>query len=336
MESTFASLDWSVHATREHWPRSSEGAFIAAAIQRLGHLELCDWMEDEPRWANQQRLPYLPPPEIAFNDDQPVEKVHHDFASIVRAYLSPAEFEARHLARRIEAQLAAGDGLDVDLVGQIHAADLRAYCNEDQDDPITLAHWAGVWREWLEINSQIDGAESRLPLVADQVINLAQSGRLKAFARAHGGGVLTSIDRVLWEIDNDVCLRRLASCSINLEIPLALDAPPTHWIFIDKSDLDREMLEYEKAQALQAAQPGKPLEMLAEGTHNDCATWLMIQFEDPNCPFATKEQFFEGAATKFGRSLSERGFLKAWGAATLDYPDRRRSGPRLKGRNSAR
>src|SRR5688572_8324186 len=100
-----ASLDWSMHAAREYWPRSSEGAFIAAAIQRLGHLKLCDWMEDEPRWANQQRRPYLPPPEIAFNDDQPVEKVHHDFAPIVRAYLSPAEFEARYLARRIEAQL---------------------------------------------------------------------------------------------------------------------------------------------------------------------------------------------------------------------------------------
>jgi hypothetical protein len=76
--------------------------------------------------------------------------------------------------------------------------------------------------------------------------------------------------------------------------------------------------------------------MLAEGTHNDCATWLMQQFENPACPFVTKEAFFDNARRKYGRSLSERGFLKAWGAATVHYPERRRSGPRPKKMNSAR
>lgn len=336
MISTFASLDWSVHAAPEHWPRSSGGAFIASAIQRLGHLKLYDWTGDEPRWANHQRRPYLPPPEVAFKTDQPVGKVHEDFGPLIRSYRSPAVFEAQQLARQIESHLAAGEGLDLDLEGQIHAADLRAYLDEDQGDPITQAHWTEVWWEWLETDSELDGAESRLPLVADQLIDLAQSGRLKTFARPRGGGDPLPVPAALWEIDNDVCLRRLACCSVNLEAPLSLEMPPTHWIFIDKSDLDREMLEYDKAAALGRDEERRPLEMLAEGTHNDCATWLMQHFEDPACPYATKEQFFEGATRQFGPSLSERGFLKAWGAATLDYPERRRAGPRVKKANSAR
>jgi len=336
MALSVTALDWSVHAEREHWPRSNGRIFIAAAIQRLGHLELYDWTGDEPRWASHERRPFLAPAEVAFEDENPIEKVHQAFASSVRSYRSPAVFEAQQLARQIEAQIADDEVLDPDLVGQAHAADLRAYLNEDQEDPISRAHWTEVWYDLLEIQSELDGAEKRLPHVAGQLIHLTQSGRLKTFARPRGGGDITPIAPALWEIDNDVCLSRLATCSINVETPLNPGASPTHWIFVDESDLDREMLEYEKEQALQAAQPGKPLEMLAEGTHNDCASWLMKQFEDPDCSFATKEQFFEGATAKFGRSLSERGFLKAWAAATLDYPHRRRSGPRLKGRNSAR
>jgi hypothetical protein len=221
-------------------------------------------------------------------------------------------------------------------VGQAHAADLRAYLNEDQKDPITRAHWTEVLWELLEIESELDGAEKRLPHVAGQLLHLVQSGRLKTLARPFGGGDVTLIAPALWEIDSDVCLQRIATCSINLEAPLDREAPPSHWIFVDESDLDREMLEYQEEKALRIDQPRKPLEMLAEGTHNDCATWLMMQFEDRACPFVTREQFFEGAKTKFGPSLSERGFLKAWGAATLGYPDRRRSGPRLKRANSAR
>lgn len=226
--------------------------------------------------------------------------------------------------------------MDEDLIGQAHAADLRAYLNEDQGDAVTRAHWTEVWWDLLEADSELDGAEARLPVIADQLIHLAQCGRLKTFARPHGGGDIAPLPPALWEIDHDICLARLATCGINLEAPLSREAAPTHWIFVDEADLDREMLEYEEQQALRTDKPKEPLQLLAEGTHNDCAAWLMLQFESPTCPFNTKEEFFEEAQKKFGRSLSERGFLRSWTAATADYPERRRSGPRRKRVNSTR
>jgi hypothetical protein len=308
--------------------------FLAAVIQRLGHLRLETWSGEEPRWANHRRQPFLPSAEEAFKDGHPVAKLHDDFAPIVRAHSSPAAFARDEANRRIEEAILAGDPEDVSLEALLLSADLRANLKQDLEDPVTRDHWDAVWWEFEDINGELEGAERYLPSVASQFVQLAQTGRLKTFARPKGGGATLPLDPGVWEIDSG--LPRLASCSINPDAPLDPEAPATHWIFVDQADLDREMHDYDDEQARLQQEAAKPLNTLVEGTLNDCAAWLMGQFEDPACALVRREDFFNAAKRRFGDLLSERGFADAWRAATVDYPERRKSGPRQKRRSSAR
>ncbi len=328
------SLDWSIHLKEKLWPLSKDRVFLASAIQRLGNLELVEWSGEEPRWANHQHQPFLPPAEEAFKDGRPVAELHEAFAPIVRAHISPAAFARDEATRQLEEAILAGEDEDVSLEAQILAADLRANLKRDLEDPVTWDHWDTVWWDFDSINGELEGAERFLPPVAGQLVLLAQMGRLKTFARPKGGGATVPLDPALWEIDSG--LPRLASCSINPEAPFDPEAPGTHWIFVDQADLDREMQAFDEEQDRLRKEAEKPLNTLVERTLNDCAAWLMGQFEDPTCLLATREQFFEGAKRKFGGSLSERGFADAWRAATIDYPERRKPGPRQKRANSSR
>lgn len=326
------SLDWSIHLEEKYWPLSRDRVFLAVAIQRLGHLRLVEWSGQEPRWANHRQQPFLPPAEEAFKDGHPVAELHEAFAPIVRAHISPAAFTAGEISRQLEEAILAGETDEVDLEAQIMAADLRANLKKDLEDPVTQDHWDTVWWEFYDINNELEGVERYLPLVASQLVLLAQTGHLQTFARLKGGGETLTLEPALWEIDSG--LPRLASCSINPEAPFDPAAPATHWIFVDKADLDRVMHEIDEEQARLRKEAEKPLNTLVEGTLNDCAAWLMGQFEDPVSPLVTREDFFKGAKRKFGGSLSERGFADAWRAATIDYPERRKPGPRQKRANS--
>ena len=295
---------------------------------------MIEWSGEEPRWANHRRKPFLPAVEEAFKDGQPVAELHKTFAPIVRAHISPATFARDEASRRIEEAALAGDPEDVSLQAEFLSADLRANLKQDLEDPVTPDHWETVWWEFEFINSELDGAEQRVPIAASHLVLLAQNGRLKTYARPKGGGETLPLDPALWEIDSG--LPRLASCSINPDAPLDPSAPGTHWIFVDQVDLDREMQSYDQEEVRLREEAAKPLNSLVEGTLNDCAAWLMVQFEEPDCPMATREQFFEGAKRRFGGALSERGFADAWRVATMDYPERRKPGPRLKRANSPR
>jgi hypothetical protein len=328
------TLDWSVYLDEKHWPLSKERVFLAAAIQRIGHLRLIEWSGEEPRWANHQRRPFLPSAEEAFKEGCPVTKLHEAFAPIVRAQISPAAFARDEANRRIAEAILVGEPEDLTLEAQSYSADLRANLEQDLEDPVTYAHWNRVWWEFEDINGKVEGAERLLPIAASQLVLLAQTGRLKTFARPKGGGATLTLDPAIWEIDSG--LPRIASCSINPDAPLDSEAPGTHWIFVDQADLDREMHDLDEEQAKLRQKAAQPLNSLVEGTVNDCATWLMVQFEDPACPLIKKEQFFESAKKKFGAALSERGFNDAWRTATIDYPERRKPGPRETSAHSQR
>lgn len=333
MAARIIDLDWSIHLDGGHWPTSKDRVFIAAAIQRLGHLHFEDWTGDEARWANHRRPPFLPGAEVAFAGEQAIQDRHDEFALVVKSHLSPAAFEIRRLMRLIEAQAAAGDAIEQDLQDQVRAADLRLYREEDRDDPITRAHWDEVWWEFLDIDSVLDGAEKLLPRVANELVDMAQASRLKTYARPKGGGEIIPLAPYHWEIDPDIALQRLASCSINPTAHLCPEAPATHWIFVDEADLNREMQPYDDEQ--------KRIEILnsrtatlVEGTREECAAWLMLQFDDPECPWSRKEQFFENAKRVFGALLSENCFLEAWKDAVVEFPSRSKPGPRTEKANS--
>jgi len=302
-------------------------------------------MEKEGSWANNQPPPYLAAPEAAFKGDKPIQRRHDKFASVIKSYLSPAAFEVRHLTRQIKAQAFAGQALDAEVQDRISAADARASLQEDQNDPITLAHWNEVWLEFLEIRSQIEGAEKRLPHVAGELVAIAQDGRLKTFARPKGGGEIVALSPHHWAIDPDMGLQRLASCSINPEAYLSPEAPQTHWIFVDKADLDREMQAYDEEyeRSLEAAGQPPPVRIAAQV--DECAVWLTQQFAADPSHLLVRDDFHERAKEAFPTrrterglvgGLSERGFLRAWDIATQDHPERRRPGPRTKKANSPR
>jgi hypothetical protein len=308
--------------------------FLAAAIQRLGHLQLEEWSGEEPRWANHRPPPFLPSAEKAFKDGLPVAELHGAFAPIIRAHISPAAFARDQANKQIEEAILAGEPEDVSLEAQALSGDLRANLKQDLEDPVTWDHWDAVWWEFDDIKGELQGAEDYLPSVANLFVQLAQSGRLKTFARPKGGGQTLPLEPAVWEIDSG--LSRLANCSINPDSPLAPEAPATHWIFVDRADLDREMHGYDEKQARLRAEAKNPLNRLVGETKTDCAAWLTGQFEDPGCAMLTREEFADAAKRKFGGCLSERAFLEVWAAVTVDYPERSKSGPRRKKANSGR
>lgn len=308
---------------------------MAKAVQRLGHLSHPDWVGDEPNWASHDRAPDLREPASAFQDDLPVEAIHEKYAATVQSILSPAAFRAHVLYQQIHAHGEAGRRIDPLLQDQLSAAMLRAELGEDREDSVTREHWTHVWWECATISSEIEGAQLRLPGVASHLLVLTQSSRLKTYARSIAGGASAAIPPEAWEVTSG--LPRLASCALNLAAaPRDADEPPTHWIFVDEADLDREMHDIEEEWARNRVEDNAPIRRLTEGTQTDCATWLALQFEDSSTRQDTKADLFEKAKKVFRSRLSERGFLEVWSAVSVDYPDRRRSGPRNKKANSSR
>jgi hypothetical protein len=302
---------------------------LAQALQRLGCLSHPDWVGEESRWANHEKQPNLAAPSSAFQGDEPSPTAHEKYAATIRSILSPAAFEAERLYRQIQAKVEAGEGVDPFLQDQLRAAELRAELGEDGEDPVTREHWAYVWWQCATINSELEGAQKRLPAVATNLLLLTQSGRLKTYARPIAGGASVAIPPELWETTGG--LPRLASCALNLAAaPRDADQPPTHWIFVDEADLDREMHELEEEWARNRVEQEAPLRRLTEATLNECATWLMMKFEDPSTVAMAKNELFEQAKKAFPNVLSRRGFDRAWSAVAGDYPDRMKSGPRSK------
>ena len=327
--------DWSIHSRQDFWSLSQSGIFLGEALQRLGHLSHLGWVGLEPQWANHGRRPYLPEADDAFDEIGPIAAIYDAYATVVRDLLSPSRYLADRLHIKLRADIENGLGSDEQVKSQIREAELRVALGLDHHVPVTRAHWAHVWWECETINSELEGAERRLPSVVRDFLSLAQTGRLKTTARPVGGGDAISIGPEGWEVDVETALSRLATCTINPAAPTSTDNPPTHWIFVDQADIEREMLELEASWQRAQAECNQPLRTLAEGTINDCACWLIQQFENPSTREFTKEEFWKRATAHFKRSLSQRGFLDAWRAATPDYPERRISGPKRGEANSA-
>jgi hypothetical protein len=167
-----------------------------------------------------------------------------------------------------------------------------------------------------------------LPHVAGDLVARAQDARLKTFARPKGGGKTIPLAPSHWEVDPDIALHRLASCSINPEAYLDPKASQTHWIFIDKADLDREMRAYEEERERTLETEAKPPTPLVKATIEECAIWLTQQFAEDPSRLLPKGEFEERAKLAFGSRLSGRGFLSAWELATADHTERRSPGPR--------
>lgn len=316
--------DWSVHTHSEAWPLSRGKVFLAEAIRRFGRIVFDYWDGREPAWADHSRLPDVPHEDDAFDGNQPRQTVHDLFGPAVRKIMSPGQFLARHLEASDDATYIQSLVLDPQSKHPVPAPLLRAISGEDGSDPISYDHWSAVFWESMNQNDELDGAQKRLPTVAASFLRLVQSSKLRTFARPIHGGDSVALELSLWEVDS--ALPRIASCGLNLDVPMNPSAMLTHWIFVDEQDLEREM-RLAKSENQPSDQRGGPISY-AQPTKDACAAWLQSQFKELSTGSWTKADFSEKAVQKFGRSLSARGFQEAWAAAAKDYPDRRRAGRR--------
>ena len=78
-------------------------------------------------------------------------------------------------------------------------------------------------------------------------------GRFTGTARAFGGGEPIALHPSTWELDDFVL--RFATSAINPSYPFDPEAPPTHWIFVQREDLEAlfEMLCGPAAKTMRTA-----------------------------------------------------------------------------------
>jgi predicted DNA-binding transcriptional regulator AlpA len=97
--------------------------------------------------------------------------------------------------------------------------------------------WGYSPQEIAEAFSQPSDDQSRIRL--EHAINLLGStlleGRFTGTARAFGGGAPVALDPGVWETDDFVS--RFATSAINPSRPFDPEAPLTHWIFVQREDL---------------------------------------------------------------------------------------------------
>jgi hypothetical protein len=335
---------WGIHINRPSWPRSAGRLFLADAADRLGSAMFVEWSSDILGWMLHERTPPLIPAVAqAFVEDRPLPEVHALFGPSVRRIMSVPLYEQLELLRAPIEVWVANLVPDPDGGEPIIRPDLRARQGEGADDPITPGHWEqAFWHAEMQ-RSEIEGARRYVPLIVAKLVDLAQSGSLKTYARPYGGGDAIGLPAGAWEIDDGT--QRLSTCTINPDYPFDPEAPPTHFIFVDAADFEAvaagidqmclvdvsdEDIGPDEAEDGQADRTGSNVLPFgsAQTAIAECAQWLRERFAAPDTSRITKPMFKADALQRYHGRLSGRGFLRAWDIAKDSHPERGEPGPR--------
>jgi len=309
-------LDWSIHRDRSRWPVSTK-TFLAEATLITGNALCVPWDGSEPAWMSHPKRSPVPFAHEAFIGGAPVAAVHAEFAPEIRTAMSPAEY----LLRLINVDPAAwheGE-LPYPADASLAALELRARNKEDQDDPITPAHWGDVA---CQINSEIaelDVAERALRAIAELIANLALSTRLRTYARPFGGGAMIELEPSLWELDDP--LTRAATCTLSLNDPFNRNAAPTHLIFVERSDLEPALASLtpaDKVYLIKELEGGDRQGRYA-GAVEELTEWICDRAKDPYFK-DWRRAHWEEAACLLGSWATGSVFDDAWTAATGTHP----------------
>jgi hypothetical protein len=224
------------YANTALWPLTDH-LFLAEAAVRLGRAMCFPWYDDLPMWATKTEAPDFPGVDDAFDcEGAPIVAVHRAYGPMLKAFFSPAAFREREL-REDEAAWIQSHVVDPDGGPPLPALLLQARYGEDAEDPITREHWESASWDAQEVNHLRDAGIVAMRAVAHGLALLALNGLIRTVSRPIGGGQEYSAVRPsLWGMDDPV--PRLAACAINLEEPFAIDAPPTHLLFVDKFGFD--------------------------------------------------------------------------------------------------
>lgn len=109
-----------------------------------------------------------------------------------------------------------------------------------------FAHWCAV--EWgfsdAEVAAALDGSPEADPEVRRKVESGARligeviaAGRMRTWARPVGGGVPERMTADLWELDD--FRHRMSTSAVALGRPFDVEAPRSHWIFVELEDFNQ-------------------------------------------------------------------------------------------------
>lgn len=198
-----AELDWQAHgpARNDH---PSRHLFLAEAAELIGQ-SICGIWPGIPHFLTMAGLPavgQISHPDDAFSSGTPIPEVHLREHGAMRRHAErlgvPISSERCITLEEWEAILVAGDP-DWD-VGQ-------------------AARQAAVG-------------------IAQVFARMVVKQEADVFYRPVGGGKPVPVDDIdLWEIDNDLAIKRLAVCGLSLERPFDPDAPIDHFIFVSHNRL---------------------------------------------------------------------------------------------------
>lgn len=297
-------LDWSIHACRPEWPISAK-LFLAEALNRTGAAICNHWNKDWPGWLAHPIVPLPPTTDEAFDGDSPIVPVHTEYGPYIQKIMPAAVYRAH-----FEDEIPPTVILNWEL---------------EQDEPISRPHWQEAVNLIIRQAQEREFSQKVIPDVAKFLGDLAVSGRLRAYVRPLEGGEPQTMPPSLWETHAKV---RIATCSLCLAHPFKRHHPPTHHIFVDEEDLQREL------QSIPPERMINPIPALATTTRqnpdlaiiNEVFEWLSGMMVKPaegipwNYEFWKSPRFRNLAVDHFGERYDESIFNQAYERAKKRYP----------------
>ncbi len=295
-----AQLDWSIHAN-PIWPLSTTDVFLAEAVVQTGRA-LCQFWDDAlPSWMAHPEPPEMVPAKEAFIDDAPIAEVHAKYGPHVRELMPVAEYRVL---------FEYGDHPPPTIPGS----------DEDESEPISRKHWEEAFLRGCQHAHELDPARRAIIPIADFIAKHAVAGRLKIYIRPVAGGEMTEAPSSLWNVGDP--RMRISSCAINLEHPFDMEAAPTHHLFVDREDLERELAAITPDQQI-CLIPG-----LAGSTADDdiykasvdeVTELLRALMRDEAHRDWRRLKFQAEAEDKFGPRAGGTVFRRAWTKATEEF-----------------
>jgi hypothetical protein len=268
-------------------------------------------------------LPEVPPVYEAFDDaGAPILNVHRAYGEAVRSVMSPATFAAGQLSQKgwLRTCMPNPDGGE-----PISALHLRGMTGEDLEDPITPQHWEHVSVLSAQVREELEGATSRLNLIARTLQVAVLDDRIQTFARPIGGCVekAEKVEAAFWEMDNP--LPRLAWCGFDIAHPLDPTRAPTHWLFVDRAQLLKEQANLERVEFFDPGPAVPKPEGYSEKVIQDVSSRLLEAFAS-DMTGMTKEGFRDLIQAERGRAVSRTNWIFAWREAAAKHPNRSKPG----------
>lgn len=303
-------LDWSVHVHRSEWPTSAK-LFLAEAVARAGAAIWDLWNNDLPGWLAHPKVPKLPDPDAAFDGDTPIREIHASFAPHIRKIITAAEYRA------LEDEVPPTVILRWEL---------------EEDEEVTRPHWEEAVRMSYEQAHEREFAEKVIAHVTRLLGELVVSGRVRTFVRPIEGGQPQPMPTPLWELDARI---RIATCALNLEDPFTHNLPPTHHIFVEEEDLQRELASLppdRKISPIPALWGSTFTQDEEDAFVKEITHWLsgMMERRPEGTPWRYEnwryQRFANAGADYFGERYNERNFKRAYRYARAKFPHFKRRG----------